>query len=652
MGEPKRPKISEFSESNRNVEVTQIEFNDILSTIFQVIQGFDKYAALNSTVDTVVDGEKVQISGKTIKSKLKDSGYSNVLSFKDDISKICNRAIAANSINPIIQEQIQKMLQLATDLIADKSHYTIRSHGKKVRSREDTQTSLPPRDHEKFALFQRTNEGFVFTSKARGKDDLVEQDIPKTVIVPVASSSNPPTLKDVNSKLRNPRSTVPKKQTVGVDYRPSGPFTSFAPFIDSSNAEMNAEDTATAYGALLDRYFQKTQSSAGSDEQQKAKAQLESILQIAQQNQTSQEGTSTDLSEDDLAFLSEDGLDVRKLISLKGSQDSEEGEKARCSVLEAIQKNAMLLSELYKLQDERFASKNQTITAHEQELAAAVQQSLTDLAGKLTPSALVSVEAVEEAMKKLPYKETAFAGSLPPTKPFAFPTNATRNGMPPTATAYPTHNPVVPKKNSPALFTPAVVLSHHINMTGGYPTVPQSHHYSYGAPQQSTHQKTFSRPKSGNSSGASPIAPLQMGPGGEMTIRKKNDPAPCTSCGTLVSQLSAMAPINKKKVKSGEGINSRLALVMKSGKYQLGYKSTLKTLRQGKSKLVIISGNCPPLRKSEIEYYAMLSKTGVHHYTGTNVELGTACGKYFRVGVLSITDAGDSDIIKQQEASA
>jgi large subunit ribosomal protein L30e len=35
------------------------------------------------------------------------------------------------------------------------------------------------------------------------------------------------------------------------------------------------------------------------------------------------------------------------------------------------------------------------------------------------------------------------------------------------------------------------------------------------------------------------------------------------------------------------------------------------------AKLVIIAGNCPPLRKSEIEYYAMLSKTGVHHYTGS-----------------------------------
>ena len=73
----------------------------------------------------------------------------------------------------------------------------------------------------------------------------------------------------------------------------------------------------------------------------------------------------------------------------------------------------------------------------------------------------------------------------------------------------------------------------------------------------------------------------------------------------------------KKAKAASESINSRLALVMKSGKYTLGYKSTLKTLRSGKSKLVIICNNCPPLRKSEIEYYAMLAKTHVHHYTGS-----------------------------------
>ena len=157
-----------------------------------------------------------------------------------------------------------------------------------------------------------------------------------------------------------------------------------------------------------------------------------------------------------------------------------------------------------------------------------------------------------------------------------------------------------------------------------------------------------------------------------------------------------LRPLQKK---SQENINSRLALVVKSGKYTLGLKTTLKCLRGGKGKLVIISNNCPPVRKSEIEYYAMLSKTGVHHYGGSewicfffvergrsererldfvfsffvfsltttfssfsflstttttttskpktdNVELGTACGKLHRVCVLAITDPGDSDILK------
>ena len=121
-----------------------------------------------------------------------------------------------------------------------------------------------------------------------------------------------------------------------------------------------------------------------------------------------------------------------------------------------------------------------------------------------------------------------------------------------------------------------------------------------------------------------------------------------------------MAPTKKSKAaKSTESIASRLALVVKSGKYSLGYKSALKQMRNGKgehnflctlsgdwsvrlrrslgltisvAKLVLIAGNCPPLRKSELEYYAMLSKTTVHHFSGTNVALGTAAGKLFRVG--------------------
>merc|ERR1712070_1297607 len=120
-----------------------------------------------------------------------------------------------------------------------------------------------------------------------------------------------------------------------------------------------------------------------------------------------------------------------------------------------------------------------------------------------------------------------------------------------------------------------------------------------------------------------------------------------TPVDVTAGAAAAMSEKAGKKKAGMESINAKLALVMKSGKALLGYKSTLKSLRSGKAKLILISNNCPPLRKSEIEYYAMMAKTGVHHFQGNNVELGTACGRYYRVSCLSISDPGDSDIIKQ-----
>uniref|UniRef100_A0A8C7A5T4 Large ribosomal subunit protein eL30 n=1 Tax=Neovison vison TaxID=452646 RepID=A0A8C7A5T4_NEOVI len=81
---------------------------------------------------------------------------------------------------------------------------------------------------------------------------------------------------------------------------------------------------------------------------------------------------------------------------------------------------------------------------------------------------------------------------------------------------------------------------------------------------------------------------------------------------------------SRKTKKSPESINSRLQLIMKSLKYLLQYKQTLKTIRHGKAKLVILANNCPAPRKSEIENYPMLAKTGVHHYSVNNTEMGTA----------------------------
>ncbi|KAK4289618.1 hypothetical protein Pmani_037424 [Petrolisthes manimaculis] len=95
-----------------------------------------------------------------------------------------------------------------------------------------------------------------------------------------------------------------------------------------------------------------------------------------------------------------------------------------------------------------------------------------------------------------------------------------------------------------------------------------------------------------------------------------------------------MAPTKNSK-KAIESIDSRLALalMMKSGKYQLGYKPTRKCLCAGKAKLVIIARN---LKWNSMPCWPRLVAS----------DLVTACGKYFRVCSVAITDPGDSDIIR------
>ena len=48
----------------------------------------------------------------------------------------------------------------------------------------------------------------------------------------------------------------------------------------------------------------------------------------------------------------------------------------------------------------------------------------------------------------------------------------------------------------------------------------------------------------------------------------------------------------------------------------------MKCLRNGQSKLVIISNNCPAIRKTQLEYMAILGGSKVLHFDGNNVELG------------------------------
>merc|ERR1712224_413455 len=116
--------------------------------------------------------------------------------------------------------------------------------------------------------------------------------------------------------------------------------------------------------------------------------------------------------------------------------------------------------------------------------------------------------------------------------------------------------------------------------------------------------------------------------------------------GTNLHKMVSNYDKDSKK-KSIESYNSKLKFVMKSGSYNLGYKTTIDSLRRGNCKLVIIAKNCPPVRKAELSYYTMLSKTPLHFYNGNSIDLATVCGKYFHISCLSITNPGGSDIIQQ-----
>lgn len=102
------------------------------------------------------------------------------------------------------------------------------------------------------------------------------------------------------------------------------------------------------------------------------------------------------------------------------------------------------------------------------------------------------------------------------------------------------------------------------------------------------------------------------------------------------------------KKATADNINSKLSLVFKSGKAVLGFKSTLKALRAGTAKMVILSNNCPTIRKAQIEYYAHLAKVSIFFYNGNNITLGTACGRFHRCSTLAIIEQGDSDILQTE----
>jgi len=77
-----------------------------------------------------------------------------------------------------------------------------------------------------------------------------------------------------------------------------------------------------------------------------------------------------------------------------------------------------------------------------------------------------------------------------------------------------------------------------------------------------------------------------------------------------------------------------------TGDVRFGLAETKKCIKKGEAKLVVVSSNCPEKSLTESG-----SPPKVLVFDGTNVELGSACGKPFPISALAIISPGESNIL-------
>jgi len=86
-------------------------------------------------------------------------------------------------------------------------------------------------------------------------------------------------------------------------------------------------------------------------------------------------------------------------------------------------------------------------------------------------------------------------------------------------------------------------------------------------------------------------------------------------------------------------LNRALRTAAKTGEVQFGIAQARKAIETSQGKLIVIASNCPAPELKE------QTAIPVVEFSGTNRELGTACGKPFSVSVVTVISPGDSQIL-------
>lgn len=102
----------------------------------------------------------------------------------------------------------------------------------------------------------------------------------------------------------------------------------------------------------------------------------------------------------------------------------------------------------------------------------------------------------------------------------------------------------------------------------------------------------------------------------------------------------------KTKKERENPLTTAVRLAVESGKVEYGSRKGISASLNAKAKLFVVADNTPEETKTQVHKYAELSEVPVIDFPGSSMELGSVCGRPFPVAVLSVYDAGNSNIME------
>ncbi|KAI9312654.1 hypothetical protein BX666DRAFT_2030965 [Dichotomocladium elegans] len=305
---------------------------------------------------------------------------------------------------------------------------TLRFESQRLGENEEAQDE--EEDEERIALFRPTIDGFLFTDAvpaANLGNQLLPLGVQEMVIHPTPSVEQVPTLRQTIPPPPRFPSRIHRhedKHTVPIQWLDYGAFSSFAPTRDSNHANVSYESTYMGRAAKRFRRWEKKQRT------------LHQATTVKQKQQQQQQQNTTG-AEIDTEWLTNQGLDADAIVAAAQAETCTMDDLLTHTTDAQLERTGELLDYLAQYQDYRFSHGNQGIDSDEQAVAEAVERNIEALLSRVAPKDIVDLTAVEAAMRRMPLRQEAYRGGLPPNKIFAYPTTERIEPVPPVATVVP-----------------------------------------------------------------------------------------------------------------------------------------------------------------------------------------------------------------------